>query len=93
MLFGIFRISGHSMMPRLNPGDRVIASSLPYFFSKPRIGDVIVFRYNGKTMVKRIKKFSDKKIIVAGDNSRDSLEIKPMTLNQILGKILFILNT
>ena len=76
------------MLPTLKPGDRVIVSSLPYFFSKPRAGDVIVFRYNKKMMIKRIKKIENKKIFVEGDSNRDSLKIEPIGRNQILGRVI-----
>ncbi len=88
MLFGIFRISGHSMLPTLKPGDRIVASSIPYFFSSPRTNDVVVFKYNGKMMIKRIKKIGNKKIFVAGDNSSDSLKIEPIEQEQIIGKVI-----
>ena len=81
------------MLPKFKPDDRIIASSIPYLFSKPRAGDVIVFRYNNKIMVKRIKKFEGEKIIVAGDNISDSLKIKQVIRNDILGKVILILNT
>ncbi len=92
MVFGIFRISGHSMMPYLKPYDRVIVSSIPYYFSKPKIGDVVLFRYNDKMLIKRIKKFSSKSIFVKGDNVRDSLKTKPIKRDAILGKLILILN-
>ena len=91
MVFGIFRISGHSMMPYLKPYDRVIVSSIPYYFSKPKIGDIIVFKYNSKTMIKRIKKLENGKITVAGDNISDSLKIEPVEVRDILGKVLSVL--
>lgn len=84
----MFRVSGHSMLPTLNPGDRIVASSIPYFFSKPKIGDIVLFKYRDKIMIKRIKKFDNKKIFVKGDNSRDSLKIEPIGRNQILGKVI-----
>lgn len=91
MVFGIFRISGHSMMPYLKPYDRVIVSSIPYYFSKPKIGDIIVFKYNSKTMIKRIKKLENGKIAVAGDNISDSLKIEPVEVRDILAKVLWVL--
>ena len=91
MVFGIFRISGHSMMPYLKPYDRVIVSSIPYYFSKPKIGDIIVFKYNSKTMIKRIKKLENGKITVAGDNISDSLKIELVEVRDILGKVLWVL--
>lgn len=89
MIFGLFRISGHSMLPKLKPDDRVIVSSIPYLFSKPQVGDVIVFKYNSSNMVKRIAKIESEKYIVSGDNKNDSLKIEPIELADILGKVIF----
>ncbi len=88
MILGIYKVSGHSMMPTLNPGDRVFVSSISYFFSKPKVGDIILLKHNDKIMVKRIKKFDNKKIIVAGDNSSDSLKIEPIEKKEILSKVI-----
>ena len=39
------RVDGYSMVPTLQNGELVIVSRLSYKFSKPKIGDVIVFRF------------------------------------------------
>jgi len=91
MIFGIFRISGHSMMPNFLPGDRVIASSLPYFFKNPRKNDVIVFRYNKKMLIKRIIRIQNEKYFVMGDNKKDSLKVGALKKNEILGKVIHVL--
>lgn len=77
------------MMPYLNPGDKVIASNLSYFFIKPKRGDVVVFRYNNKILIKRIVKVSNDTYDVYGDNKSDSLKIRPIRKSHILGKVLF----
>lgn len=79
------------MMPYLAPGGRVIVSSIPYIFTKPKIGDVVLFRYNDKMLIKRIKKLENDKITVAGDNSSDSLKTEPVEFGDILGKVLWAL--
>lgn len=92
IILGVFKISGHSMMPTLKPGTRVVVSSIPYLFSKPKIGDIVLFKYRDKIMVKRIKKFENRKIIVAGDNSSDSLKTEPIERRDILGKVLLTIH-
>ena len=89
MLLGIFRISGHSMMTYLALGDRVIVSSIPYYFSKPKVSDVVVFTKDGKMLIKRIVKVSDNVLEVRGDNKADSLKIEPIEQKDILGKVIF----
>ncbi len=79
------------MLPTLKPGDRVIASSIPYVFSNPKPGDAIIFRYNNKALVKRIVRAEDKKYYVRGDNQVDSLRIEFIRKEQILGKVIYVL--
>lgn len=93
MIFGILRILGHSMMPYLTPEDRVLISSLPYLFSKPKIGDIVSFRESstGEILLKRIVKISGDKYFLRGDNqsdSKDSRQFGFVKNNQIIGKII-----
>ena len=76
------------MLPEFKPGDCVVISSLPYFFSKPELGDVVLFKYNDKMMIKRVKKVLNKKFFVEGDNRKDSLEIGWITKSDITGKVI-----
>ena len=91
MILGIFRISGHSMLPALKPNDRVVVSSIPYILFKPKKGDVVVFKFNSKTMVKRIEKIDHGKIFVEGDNKNDSLKLGHISEIEILGKVIYTL--
>lgn len=81
------------MMPIFKPNDRIIASNILYFFTKPKVGDVVVFRYNDKMLVKRIIRIANKKYYLKGDNKSDNLKIKPIERAKILGKVIFILHT
>lgn len=76
------------MLPVFMPEDIVLISTLPYFFSKPKIADVIVFRKDNKRYIKRITKDSDGKFYVSGDNKKDSLDIGWVTKNDIIGKVI-----
>ena len=89
MIFGVFKISGHSMLPYFNPGERIIVSNIPFSFRQPKVGEVVVFNYYNKILVKRITKILDKKLFVAGDNKKDSLGIDSVESNDILGKVVF----
>ena len=93
MIFRIFRISGHSMHPTLKPGGRVIVSSIPYIFSKPKVGDVIAFRYTNKMLIKRAVRIEEEKYYLRGDNKSDTLKTEPILKNEILGKMILILHT
>jgi len=86
MLIGIFRVSGHSMLPTLRPGRLVVVSSIPYFFLQPKPGDIVLFKQELKTLIKRIRKIEKAKYFVEGENQKDSLKIEPLLRNQILAK-------
>lgn len=89
MLLGKYRIQGHSMMPELKPGETIIASSVPYLLSNPRIGDIILFKKNHKTLIKRINKISKDAYYIAGDNKNDTLGIGKINKSDIIGKLVF----
>lgn len=80
------------MQPSFNDGDHVIA----WKFGKIRENDVIVFKKNSLTMIKRVKKIektgSQKKYIVKGDNWRENDESQggfgSIEKSEILGKII-----
>lgn len=94
MLLSIFRVSGHSMEPTLTPGQIVLGSSLFYFFVQPAVGDLVLFRYNGKIFVKRVEKINVEKYSITGDNKNDSLDSRKIgwiTKKEILGKVLYAL--
>ena len=80
-------VRGHSMEPFLRDGSRVVV--LHYFFSKPKAGDVVVFRSGGREFVKRIVAAREEMFAVKGDNDRDSLKMPPVGRKSILGKVIF----
>ncbi len=92
-----FKIEGHSMEPALLNGGIVFVSSIPYLFSKPKVGDIVAFKIDNKVLIKRIMKInpspsSGEKYFVKGDNKSDSLDSKSIGLinkKDILGKVWF----
>lgn len=91
MLLSRFKIFGHSMRPTYDEGDNVLVSSIPFFFSKPKKNDVVVFEMNRKIYIKRIGEISDKKYFMLGDNQRDSDDSRNFGLvyrQQIKGKVI-----
>lgn len=88
---GILKVSGRSMFPTLKSGQYVFVSSLPYFFSKPKIGDIVVVAHEDIQLIKRIKKQKDRAFFVAGDNDRESTDSRTfgnVQRNQILAKVI-----
>lgn len=89
MLLGKFRISGHSMAPILKEGETVLISSIPYLILKPKIGDVVAFKYFNKVLIKRIKKVKSKHYLMEGDSLSDSLKIGWINKNDIIGSVIY----
>lgn len=90
MLLGKFKIAGHSMQPLLDPGQEIIVSNIPYFFRSPKKGDLIAFKENNKTIIKRIQKTHDRRFFVLGDNKQDSKKFGSIPKNKIIGKVIYI---
>lgn len=87
MLLIKFRVQGHSMMPTIQNGSEILVSSIPYLFSRPKIGDIIAFNKEQKILVKRITKIKSGQFFVAGDNSKDSLD-GWINKKYVLGKLI-----
>lgn len=88
MIIGFFKVSGHSMEPYLQEGNRVIAlGHLPF-----KQGDVVVFKKHSKLFVKRVGKITRDKVVVVGDNKKDSLDSRhfgEIKKHDIIGKVVF----
>lgn len=85
-MFSRFRVNGKSMEPTFREEDYVIASKLPYLFSRPKKGDAVVVKHHKMLMLKRVAKTNGREIFVAGDNERSRFAV---ATDAILGKILF----
>lgn len=90
MLLSLFKTSGHSMEPEISNGSFFLGSSIPYYFTHPNTGDKIVFKYNGKIIVKEIVKIESGKYFTQGLNLNDSKQFDPIKKNEILGKVIWI---
>ncbi len=90
--FKIFVVHGHSMEPTLREGDRVLALTWCYLLSKPKKGEIIVFKdaeqTHDKYIIKRISKVQGHSISVKGDNKHDSLKLKAIKQLHIIGKVI-----
>lgn len=87
MLLSLLKAKGHSMEPKINNGSFFLASSLPFVFRKPRIGDIVIFKSGDRIIVKKISKIESNKYIIKGENEMDSFKFKPIKRNEILGKV------
>ena len=43
-----------SMMTTINPGDHLIVNRMPYYYRDPMRGEIVVFYFEGKHLIKRI---------------------------------------
>jgi len=92
LLLSRFRISGHSMEPVIKNGETVLVSSIPYFFSKPKIGDIVAFRKLEQVFVKRITRIDGDEYFLKGDNKKDSLDSRDfgwIKKKDVLGRLIF----
>ncbi len=92
MLLKLLRIHGHSMKPQILDGQKVLVSSLPYFFSKPKIDDIVASKLDNGIFVKRISSISNGKYFLRGDNKSDSLDSRKfgeISRKHILAKVIW----
>ena len=90
MLLFRVKVKGHSMEPSLKNNQIAIASSLPYFFRKPRVGDIVVLSL-GKCIIKRIIKVKENEIFIVGDNNKESTDSRDfgwISKRKIIGKVI-----
>lgn len=92
MFFGFLKVEGHSMLPFLKPQSIVLVSSVPYFFSKPKVGDVVACEINEKVFLKRVKSILKEQYYLEGDNKNDSIDSRSfgsVVKKNIVGKVIF----
>ncbi|MBM7867064.1 signal peptidase I [Heliobacterium gestii] len=78
-LFQPFYIPSGSMEPTLMPLDRIIVSKVNYWFSEPKLGNIIVFRYPvdpSRDFVKRVIAVGGEKVQIR--NSQVLVNDKPI---------------
>jgi len=80
------------MFPTLKPNQDILSFNWAYFGKKPKVGDIVVIKVNGKAMVKRVQNVYDRKVFVTGDNSQESTDSRrfgPINIDQIIGKLIY----
>ena len=93
----LYRVTvlGHSMEPTISNGSNVLVSSVPYLFTQPKLGDIVLFTSNlhGKKFLKRITSIENNTYFLRGDNTNDSLDSRKfgsVEKKDILGKVIFV---
>lgn len=77
------------MAPRLLDGRVVLVTR---WFSKPKIGDVVMVQHDGKEKMKRITQLEGKRVFITGDNrlqSTDSNDFGWLEREAVIAKLLW----
>lgn len=85
----IRRVRGVSMVPVLPPGQIIVGVRL---VKKLRPGHVVIFKHEGKEMIKRVSKMSTDGIFVVGDHleqSIDSRHFGPIQHHQLIARVIY----
>lgn len=93
MIFGIIKVSGHSLEPAYMDGDFVLVSKLPILFYGIRPGDAVVFQHPSLgQLIKLVEHVEEggSKIFVTGldPHSRDSRIFGAVPRALVLGKVI-----
>ncbi len=74
--FGLYRVHGESMKPRLKPGDRVIGWR---WRLKPKPKQILVVKNkNDRLIIKRLKKIDPNGLWLEGDNQTASTDSRKL---------------
>lgn len=87
----IIKVIGSSMVPTFLPGQFILVSPLPYLYSEPKIGDVIVAMQAKRMVVKRIQYIDETSVFVVGDNPKESTDSRTsgkISRQDIIAKVL-----
>lgn len=87
--FVVRRVVGGSMVPRLEPGRLIVAAKWRKHF---RPGDVVIARYRGREIIKRIERIEPSRIFVIGDNlgqSTDSRHFGWLSRRDVIAKVVW----
>ncbi|MBI4020677.1 MAG: S24/S26 family peptidase [Candidatus Aenigmarchaeota archaeon] len=77
-----FRVEDESMLPAFHEGDYVLVRP-----GTPHEGDVVVLRWKGEHIIKRVYLADDGMYFVAGDNATASGRVGPVPREAIVGKV------
>lgn len=80
------------MQPLIFDNKKVLVSSIPYLFSKPKINNIVAFNYKDKIFIKKIRNIKDGNYFLEGENKNDSFDSKKIgwvERKNILGKIIW----
>ncbi len=80
------------MEPKINDGEHVIATNIPFILKKLKTNDIIVFKKYGQYFVKKIFRITKGEYFVIGENKNDSLDSRrfgAISFKDICGKVIY----
>lgn len=86
-----YKVFGNSMYPTLKQGQEV----LTFNWGKPKVGDMVVIKKDGREIIKRIHLSSGRGTFVQGDNEKESTDSRhfgPINKSQIIGKVIYVVS-
>ncbi len=81
------------MLPTLKPGQDILVFC---WFLRLKKGDLVVFKKNGKELIKRVQKIHNEEYFVIGDNKKESTDSRRfgwIKKSEIIGKVIYQLKT
>jgi nickel-type superoxide dismutase maturation protease len=90
----MIRVTGVSLSPIYRDGDYVLVVTIPFFLSRIRVGDIVVFRqeYYG-LMIKKVEEITENGnmffVVGTHQDSTDSRRFGQVMRQDILGKVLW----
>ena len=90
----LIKVTGDSLLPTYKEGDFVLIAKIPFFTSRPKQGDIIVFRHEiyGK-MIKKVDRVNGEsnELFVVGthDDSLDSRQLGAVKQKDVIGKVIW----
>ena len=82
------------MAPTYKEKDKLLVSTISYWFSLPQVGDCVVVLHpkTKQKIVKRVSKILGEEIFVLGDNKKESTDSRNFGLinkKNIIGKVIY----
>lgn len=91
MLLSRIKVVGRSMEPTLRHNQEILASSIPFIFKKPKVGDIVILKRKN-CIIKRIAKIKNNKFFISGDNKNESIDSRHfgwVGKREIVGKVIW----
>ena len=85
----LLRVKGNSMRPTIQSGDIVLINRWAYWFSKPKLKDIVVVKdsIHSHYFVKRVHIIKNGRYLLKGDNKKESVSMA-VGKKDIYGKVL-----